>query len=105
MVYNWARFYVNNIIYRAKSFNNLLSKLCIFFEIFIAYNIPIKLTKIFFNYPNIGLFSRKFNILGLTTAKKKLDAITLLQYLIILGALKYYLKRIGYPRFYIYYYM
>lgn len=50
--------YIDNIIYKAKFLDNLLSKLCFFFEIFIAYNISIKLTKTFLNYSNIKLLDQ-----------------------------------------------
>ena len=52
---DWACVFVDNIIYGAKSFNNLFSKLRILFEIFVAYRILIKPTKSFFNYPDMGL--------------------------------------------------
>lgn len=103
-VRDWAHVYVDNIICGARSLNNLLSKLHILFEIFVTYNISIKLTKIFLNYPNIRLLNQKVNILGLTTAKKKLDAIRLLQYLLTVGVLEYYLGLTAYLRSYIYYY-
>lgn len=51
----WARVYIDDIIYRAKSLSNLLEKLRILFDIFLGYNISIKPTKSFFNYPNVGL--------------------------------------------------
>ena len=75
---NWACAYVNNIICRARSLNNLLSKLGILFEIFVAYNISIKPTMTFLNYPNVMLPGQEVNIPGLTIAKKKLNAIKLL---------------------------
>lgn len=55
-IYNGAFAYVDNIIYGAKSIDNLISKLCIFFVIFIIYKISIKPLNIFFNYPNMGIF-------------------------------------------------
>lgn len=103
-VCNWACAYVNNIICRARSLNNFLSKLRILFEIFVAYNISIKPTKTFLNYPDVGLFGQEDNTLGLTTAKEKLDVIRFLQYPLTMGVLKYYLGLIGYFRSYIHYY-
>ena len=76
-VWDWVHAYVNDIICGAKSLNNLLSKLRILFKIFVAYNISIKLTKTFLNYPNVGLLGQEVNTLGLTIAKKKLNAIRL----------------------------
>lgn len=70
-VCDWARTYVDNIICGATSLDDLLSKLYIFFEIFVAYNISIKLTKTFLNYPDVGLLGQEVNTLGLTTAKDK----------------------------------
>lgn len=101
---DWAHAYVDNIICGAKSLNDLLSKLRILFEIFVAYNISIKLTKIFLNYPNVGLLGQEVNTLGLTTAKKKFNAIRLLQYPLMVGTLEYYLGLTGYLRSYIHYY-
>lgn len=103
-VRDWARAYVDNIICRARSLDDLLSKLCILFEIFVAYNISIKPTKTFLNYPNVGLLGQEVNTLGLTTAKKKLNAIRLLQYPLTVGALEYYLGLTGYLCSYIHYY-
>lgn len=76
-VYIWARAYVDNIICRAKSLDDLLLKLCILFKIFMAYNISIKLIKTFFNYPDVRLLGQEVNTLDLTIAKEKLDAIRL----------------------------
>lgn len=52
----------------------------------------------------MGLLSQKINNLGLTTAKEKLNAINLLQYLLMVIALKYYLGLTDYFCSYIYYY-
>ncbi len=52
---NLARAYVDDIICGAKSLDDLLFKLRILFEIFVAYKISIKPTKSFLNYPDIGL--------------------------------------------------
>lgn len=56
-VHAWARTYVDDIICRVKSLPNLLNKLRILFDIFLEYNISIKPSKFFFNYPDIGLLS------------------------------------------------
>lgn len=40
----WAWAYIDDIICRIKSLSKLLEKLCIFFNIFLKYNISIKLT-------------------------------------------------------------
>lgn len=103
-VCDWARTYVNNIICGARFLDNLLSKLCILFEIFVTYNISIKLTKTFLNYPSVGLLGQEVNTLGLTTAKEKLNAIKLLQYPLTVGVLEYYLGLTGYLCSYIHYY-
>lgn len=100
----WAYTYVNNIICNAKSLDNFLFKLHILFKIFIAYKILIKPTKLFFNYPNVGLLGEYIDFLGFTTAVEKLQAIKLLIYLKIFKALKYYLSFTGYLRFYIHVY-
>lgn len=103
-VWDWARAYVDNIICRARSLNNLLLKLHILFEIFVAYNISIKPTKTFLNYSNVALLGQEVNILGLIIAKKKLNVIRLLQYPLIVGALEYHLSLTDYLCSYIYYY-
>lgn len=54
----WARTYVDNIICGTKSLSDLFEKFCIFFDIFLKYNISIKLAKSFFNYPNVGLLGQ-----------------------------------------------
>lgn len=53
-----ARAYIDNIIYDGSSLKNLLRKLCILFEIFLYYNIFIKLTKSYLNYPDVSLFGQ-----------------------------------------------
>ena len=103
-VRDWAYAYVDDIICGARSLDELLSKLRILFEIFVAYNISIKPTKTFLNYPDVGLLGQEVNTLGLTTAKEKLDATRLLQYPLTVGALEYYLGLTGYLHSYIYYY-
>lgn len=103
-VRDWARAYVDDIICGAKSLMNLLVKLCTLFEIFVTYNISIQPTKLFLNYPDVGLLGQRVDSLGLTTAKDKLQAIKLLTYPDTLGALEYYLGLTGYLRFYIHFY-
>ncbi len=51
----WARAYIDDIIYGATSIADLLQKLRILFEIFVAYKIAIKLTKTYLNYFDVGL--------------------------------------------------
>lgn len=51
----WARVYVDDIIYKVKSLPDLFQKLQILFKIFLKYNISIKPTKFYLNYPDIGL--------------------------------------------------
>ena len=100
----WARAYVDNIICEARSLSDLLEKLRVLFDIFLEYNISIKPTKSFHNYPNIGLLGQQVISLGLTTSEEKLWAIKHLTYPETLGALKYYLGLSGYLRNYIHFY-
>ena len=74
------------------------------FDIFLHYNISIKLTKSFLNYPDVVLLGQGINSLGLTTFDKKLKAIQLLAYPDTLGALEYYLGLTGYLQSYIHFY-
>ncbi len=74
------------------------------FEIFLRYNISIKPTKSFLNYPDVRLLGQRVNSLGLTTSDEKLKAIRLLTYPDILGALEYYLGLTGYLQSYIHFY-
>ena len=95
---------MDDIICGAKSFTDLLQKLRIFFDIFLKYNISIKPTKSFLNYPNVGLLCQQVNSLGLTTSEEKLRAIKHLTYLETLGALEYYLGLTDYLHNYIHFY-
>ena len=103
-VRDWAKAYINNIICGETSLKDLFHKLRILFEIFLHYNISIKPTKSYLNYPDVGLFGQQVNSLGLTTSDKKLKAVRLLHYPETLGALKYYLGLTGYLRSYIHFY-
>lgn len=103
-VRNWACVYVDDIICDAKSLDNLLSKLRILFEIFMAYRILIKPTKSFLNYPDVSLLGQRVDSLGLTTATEKLQTSKLLTYPETLEALEYYLGLTGYLRSYIHFY-
>lgn len=96
--------YVDNIVYGTKSLPNLLNKLRVLFEIFLHYNILIKPTKSFLNYPDVCFLRQRVYSLELTTSDEKLKAICLLIYPDILGALKYYLGLTGYLRSYIHFY-
>ena len=100
----WARAYVDDIVCGAKSLLDLLNKLQVLFEIFFRYNISIKPTKSFLNYPDVGLLGQRVNSLGLTTSEEKLKAIRLLTYPDTLRALEYYLGLTGYLRSYIHFY-
>lgn len=104
-VRDWARAYVDDIICGAKSLDDLLVKLRTLFEIFVAYNISIQPTKLFLNYPDVGLLGQRVDSLGLTTAEDKLQAIKLLSYPDTLEALEYYLGLTGYLRSYIHFYV
>ena len=57
-VRDWARAYIDDIICGGSSLDNLLHKLRILFEIFLHYNISIKPTKSYLNYPNVGLLGQ-----------------------------------------------
>lgn len=94
---------MDDIICRVKSLLDLLKKLCIFFDIFFEYNISIKPTKSFFNYPNIRLLGQGVNSLGFITSEKKLRAIKHFIYLETLGALTYYFGLTGFLRNYIHF--
>lgn len=100
----WAQTYVDNIICRAKSLPDLLEKLRILFDIFLEYNISIKLIKSFFNYLNIELLGQQIISLDLTTLEEKFRTINLLTYLKILDTLKYYLGLTSYFCNYIHFY-
>ena len=74
------------------------------FEIFLHYNISIKPTKSFLNYPDVRFLGQRVNSFRLTTSDKKLKVICLLAYPDTLGALEYYLDLIGYLQNYIHFY-
>lgn len=82
----------------------MLEKLQIFFHIFVPFNIYIRPTKKFLNYPKVGLLRQNVTFLSLTTMEEKLRAIRELTYLDILRALKYYLGLTGYFHSYIDFY-
>lgn len=88
-VRDWAKAYINDIIYAGSFLDNLLRKLRALFEIFLHYNISIKPIKLYYNYLDIGLLDQRVNSLGLTISDKKLKAIRLLRYPETLGVLKY----------------
>lgn len=49
---------MDDIICGAKSLPDLLKKLRILFDIFVKYNISIKPSKSFLNYPDVGLLGQ-----------------------------------------------
>lgn len=53
-VQEWAWAYIKDIVCGRSSLLDLFYKLHILFEIFLHYNISIKPTKSYLNYPNIG---------------------------------------------------
>lgn len=57
-VRDWARAYIDDIICNGSSLDNLLRKFRALFEIFLHYNISIKPTQLYLNYPDIGLLSQ-----------------------------------------------
>lgn len=71
----WARAYIDDIICGARSLPDLIQKLQVLFKIFLKYNISIKPTKSFLNYPDVGLLGQRIKSLGLTTSAEKLKAI------------------------------
>ena len=103
-MYALASVYIDDIICGATSVANLLQKLRILFEIFVAYNLSIKPTKTYLNYPDVIFLGQQVNVLGLTTFDDKLKAIQLLCYPETLGTLEYYLGLTGYLQSYIHLY-
>lgn len=91
-------------MYEKKFLPNLLTKLCILFDIFLHYNILIQPSKFHLNYPDIALLGRWVNFLGLSTFEEKLKVVYLLRYLETLVVLKNNLGLIRYLESYIYYY-
>lgn len=83
----------------------MFEKLQILFEIFVVFNISIKLFKIFFNYLNVGFFEQKFHFLGLIIVEKNLKVIKELTYPNIPSVFKYYLGSTKYFCSYIYFYI
>lgn len=100
----WACAYVNNIVCRGKSLADLFTKLRVFFDIFLRYNISIQPTKFYLNYSNVALLGQCVNSLGLSTSEEKLKGVRLLKYPETLGALEYYFGLTKYLRSYIHYY-
>ncbi len=103
-VQEWARAYIDDIVCGGKSLPDLLTKLCVLFDIFLRYNISIQPTKSYLNYPDVALLGQRVNSLGLSTSEEKLKTVCLLRYPETLGALEYYLGLTGYLRSYIHYY-
>lgn len=87
-----------------QSSDHVITKLRILFDIFLEYNISIKSSKSFLNYPNVRLLIQRVSSLDLIISEEKLRAIKLLNYPKTLGALEYYLGLTGYLRNYIYFY-
>lgn len=50
--------YINDIVCGAKLLSDLLDKLQTLFEIFLAYNISISLTKSYLNHPDVMLLGQ-----------------------------------------------
>ncbi len=71
----WARTYINDIGSGATSVADLLQKLRVLFEIFVAYNISIKPTKTYLNYLDVRFLGQQVNSLGLTISDDKVRAI------------------------------
>ncbi len=71
----WARVYIDDIVCRTTSVSDLFQKLRVLCEIFVAYNISIKPTKTYLNYPDVGFLGQQDNCLGLTTSDNKHGAI------------------------------
>ena len=103
-VRDWARAYIDNIICSRTSLDDLFCKLRILFEIFLHYNISIKPTKSYLNYPDVGLLGQQVNFLELTNSDEKLKVVCLLRYPETLRPLEYHLSLTGYLRSYIYFY-
>lgn len=103
-IWDCARLYVNNIIWNAKSLDNMLEKLQILLQKFVAFNISIKSIKTFFNYSDVGLLGQKVNCLSFTIIEKNLRVIKELIYLNTFRALKYHLGLAKYLSSYIHFY-
>lgn len=57
-------------MYGGRSLADLLTKLCVLFQIFLRYNISIQTTKSYLIYPDVALLGQRVNSLRLLTSKK-----------------------------------
>lgn len=93
--------YVDDIVVFSRSLQEHVEHLQSVFRTLNAYNISQKPSKAFIGYPSVQLLGQHVDGLGMTTAKDKLAAITVVEFPKTLKVLDKYLAMTGYLRHYI----
>lgn len=93
---NFVRAYINDIDSGACFFTWHVIDLQAIFDLCIQYNISIKPTKVFFNYPSVNLLGQHVNFLDLTTAEDKLATIAAINYPVMPKDLEHFLGLTSY---------
>ena len=96
--------YVNNIVIFSKMLNKYVHHLHQVFSLFQNLSISLEFKKFYLDYFTVTLLEQWVDVLSLFTSKKKIKALTNLQFSIILKTLKIYLDLMNWLHFYIFYY-
>jgi hypothetical protein len=97
--------YIDDIIYRSKTFREHLKHLRTLFRIFLRKEIIINSLKIFLEYQSVILLRQRVNVFELIIVEEKLKAIALLKFSENLIAFERYLDLVDYLRDKIYFFV
>ena len=102
--YSYAKIYIDDVIVFSNFLKKHLNYLNTVFKLFQNWNITLKAMKIYFDYFSVFLLNQKIDSFELVMTKKKLKAISQLNFFKYLKNLKIYFEVIEYFRNYISYY-
>lgn len=92
----FVRTYIDDVIVRLRFFDKYIYHLHTIFQLFMDYNISIKLSKNFSGYKSINFLGQPVNAVGLAFSKSKFKAIAKIQFFSTLSKLETYLGMTGY---------
>lgn len=97
---DFARIYINNIIITNRTLEDHIIHIDCIFNRFVEYNITIKNSKCFINYPSTIVLNQRINIYNLSTIKNRFAALSKIAFPKNTQDLKHFLSITGYFRYY-----
>ena len=100
----FVKIYIDDVVIKSNSLKEHLTHLKIVFNLFVKFNIAIKLIKMFIDYSDVALLEQRVNSLKFSISEEKFKAIASIKFSETLQNLKHYFELTKYIRDHIHYY-